>query len=174
MPDPVNGRDDRWSTDLGVVGALALWSVLFLLAPGYIGFGGPLRGACIVLAVLCGIVAAVGAGIALEKLVQHEAFGYLGVALVFLGPAAGLFVWLRADELGSPWEVLAKVAVLALSAAGGGIAIYGLCLFLEPVGSAQGPKPTVARRAILQSVNAGLIGLLGLGAALVGFVSAFH
>ena len=90
MPDPVNGRDDRWSTDLGVVGALALWSVLFLLAPGYIGFGGPLRGACIVLAVLCGIVAAVGAGIAMEKLVQHEAFGYLGVALVFLGPAAGL------------------------------------------------------------------------------------
>jgi hypothetical protein len=143
------------------------------VAPNYLDLEGPARIVCIVLAIFAGMVAAVGSIIALEKMLAHEAFGYLGVSLVFLVPAAALFAWLSVDDPGSPWVGIAKVAILCLTAVGGGMALYGLSLFLDAAPSpSKADRAPRTRRNALQTINATAIGLTGLASSVVGLVSA--
>jgi len=150
--------------------------VLFLVAPDYMDMAGVIRAICVILALLCSVVAMIGSGVAVQKLFKHEAFGFFGVAAVFLVPSAFLFAWVHLGEPSSPWLGLAKFGALLLVAFGGGIAIYGASLFLDAAPATSNRKKSTQAKGkdALRSVNAAVVGLTGLATAVIGLISALQ
>jgi len=148
-----------------------LWGALLLYAPVYLGIIGIWRAP---FNILFG-----GAVIELGKLRKNEGVKYWGISLVFLLPALLLHLGVTFAYLVSPWDTVAKIAVLILMAIGGPLLFLGLpYMFWKPSSNVSEFSPQqlaeqkeAKRKIEINAIVSEIIALLSLLTAIVKFVA---
>lgn len=114
------------AVNLAAAAGLWLWGALALIAPTYVGFGSPWNWIAYGLGPLFLVISFAGALIELSKLFRSEGLSYWGVSLVFLIPAAALFLIDSQHRLSGAMQSAARLGVIVLVAVGGFMLVLGV------------------------------------------------
>jgi hypothetical protein len=177
-----NSVEEKASPPLERMSAWAtiwLWGALLLYAPIYLNIIGTWRAPFNILGLVAIIISFGGAVIELGKLRKNDGFKYWGVSLVFLLPALLLHLGVAFAYLVSPWDTVAKIAVLILIGIGGPLLFLGLpYMFWRPTQSVTELSPQqlaeqkeAKRKTDINTIVSAIIALLSLLTAIVKFVA---
>jgi hypothetical protein len=168
---------------LAVVADLWLWGALSVWAPTYLQISSGWRFLFYVFGFVFLIVSFAGALLEIGKLWSKEGLDYWGVSLVFLLPAAVLYLLSATGRIEGVLLTIAKVAFLLLLAVGGPMFLQGVPYFIRSSDRKREPKPAeehnlhriredkaAQRKTTLEIVGRILVAFLSLATAIVALV----
>jgi hypothetical protein len=168
---------------LAIVADFWLWGALLLLAPSYFTITSGWRVPFLVLGFISLTISFGGALLEIGKLRKSEGLSYWGVSLVFLVPAAALFLSVRYGAITGALAIASKIAVLLLAAIGGPLFFQGLPYFFwktpAPTPPPEQPAPpspsqiasaAAKRKTSLEIIANVIVALLALATAIVALV----
>ncbi len=184
QPESPSEKQKPSTLGLGTVATLWLWGALLLFTPQYLGIIHPWRILFFVIGGLGIIISFAGALLELGKLWDSEGLEYWGVSLVFMIPAAALYVGVWQQLIDHPFVVPAKIAFLLLTAVGGSLFFHGVPYFFwesgvdaqHPAAGDEFPEPDhktekATKAKLFQVIANVIVALLSLATAVVTLVS---
>ncbi len=172
-----------YTMGLAFTADLWLWGCLALYVPSFFGILSWLQYIFCVIGYVLVCLSLGFALVELAKLRESEGLSYVGVSLVFLIPAGGLFITVQYQLITDLLGTIAKVFVVLLVALGGALLFHGLAYFFwkppriatEAPTSPAHPSEADIGQASRQKTNLEIIAniiiaLLSLAAAIFTFV----
>ena len=162
-----------------IVASFWLWGALLFCAPTYLDISGTLPKVLTVLGWISITISLLGAGVELNKILKNEAFGYWGVSMLAILPAALVHLFVVHNQPSTAWTMLAKVLVLVLLALGGSLFLYGFSYLFwkqeDPASEQNGeasPEMTLEKQENrIKLVGAIIVAVLSLVTAILKLIA---
>ena len=166
------------TVNLAAATGLWLWGALALITPSYVGIGAPWGWGLYALGMVFLVISFAGALMELGKLFRSEGLSYWGVSLVFLIPAAVLYLLDHQHSVSGAMGAVVRFGAVVLAAFGGFLVILGVPYLTwaedQPshvlAAGAESEARALAAAKTVKAAASALVALLALATAVATFV----